>query len=331
MQKVLITGANGFLGKEVTKILVKQGFGVRCAFRQAKHPEFVNVLYESCLVGDIDITTKWQQALQNIDTVIHLAARVHVMKETEMDPLLEFRKINVEGTKRLASQAAAAGVKRLIFISSVKVNGEKTLEGPFTEESTPKPCDPYGISKWEAEQELQRCSEKTGLELVIIRPPLIYGPGVGGNFLRLLNWVNKGFPLPLKRVNNARSLANVGNVADFILLCVKHNQAAGHTFFVTDGKDMSTSELINQLAEIMNRPSRSFSFPSGLIRTMAHLMGKGAEVERLLGSLQIDDSKARELLGWKSPVSVKEGLSQTVDWYKNTYPNQGKPNSSRPA
>ena len=316
MNRILVTGANGFVGTALTRMLAEPGNNVRCAFRRQRPDNSDNAFYESVIVGDINEETKWSNALQNVDSIVHLAARVHVMDETDPDPLAAFRKVNVNGTKKLAYEAAKSGAKRFIFMSSIKVNGEATKEHPFTEEDTPAPGDPYGVSKCEAEQTLLNISKETGLEIVIIRPPLIYGPGVGGNFIRLLNWINRGIPLPLKSVDNRRSLVFVDNVADIIIRCINHPNAPGQTFFVSDGEDLSTPKLMSKLANAMKRPSRLVPFPPSVLLMIAKSIRKGDVAKRLLGSLQVDSGKANRILGWSPPISVDEGLSRTVTWYK---------------
>jgi len=251
----------------------------------------------------------WGKVLVGVSTVVHLAARVHVMHETETDPLTAFRAVNVGGTLKLARQAAAAGVKRFVFISSVKVNGESTSSGKaFTELDAPNPQDAYGQSKHEAEQGLRQLSADTGMEVVIIRPPLVYGPGVKANFAALMRAVQRGWPLPLGAVHNQRSLVALSNLVDFIVTCLTHPAAANQTFLVSDGEDLSTPDLIRRMARAMNRPARLLPVPVWALQAVALLLGKGDAVQRLCGNLQVDISKARKLLGWNPPVSVDEGL-----------------------
>jgi nucleoside-diphosphate-sugar epimerase len=247
------------------------------------------------------------------DCVVHLAARVHVMNDAVPDPLAEFRAANVELTVHLARQAAQAGVHRFIFISSVKVNGEETAaDRPFTANDTPQPQDPYGVSKMEAEQALRSLAAQIGLEVVIIRPPLVYGPGVKANFAALMRAVQRGWPLPLGTVRNQRSLVALDNLVDFIITCITHPQAANQTFLVSDGQDISTTELVRGMARAAGVPARLLPVPVWVLQAGAALLGKGDAVQRLCGNLQVDISKARRLLGWVPPISVDEGLRRAM-------------------
>ena len=303
--KLLVTGATGFVGRRVCKFAEKI-FSVRPAMRNSGNTA------DGIAVGDITPKTDWSRALEGVDGVVHLAARVHVMDDSEKDPLVAFRRVNVDGTVNLARQAARAGVKRFVFVSSVKVNGEATFPGQaFTPEDPAAPQDPYAISKQEAEDELHRLAAETGLEVVIIRPPLVYGPGVKANFLRLMKAVYKGFPLPLGLVRNKRSLVAIDNLVDLIITCVKHPAAAGQTFLVSDGQDLSTPELIRKLAYAMGRPARLLPVPPGLLRLGGKVTGKTAEVERLIGSLQVNIGHTCDALEWRPPVSVDEALLET--------------------
>lgn len=257
--------------------------------------------------------TDWARVLeQGVDVVVHCAARAHVMHDELANPLTEYRRVNVQGTENLARQAAAAGVRRFVFISSVKVNGEATQPGqPFTPADAPAPQDDYGLSKHEAEQALWQVARDTGMEVVIIRPPLVYGPGVKGNFARMVQWVRQGVPLPLGAVHNRRSLVALDNLVDFITLCAspeRSPQAANQTFLVSDGDDVSTTELLRRVAHAYGVPVRLLPVPVGLMRGAARLLGKTAVADRLLGSLQVDASKARDLLGWTPPVTMHEQL-----------------------
>ena len=308
----LITGAGGFVGKALCAALSKptRDCVVRTALRchRAGSDSF-----EGVIVGTIDAETEWSEALQGTDTVIHLAARVHVMKEVAKEPLTEFRCINVAGTLNLARQAAAAKIKRFVFISTIKVNGEHTDSGqPFTEVDTPNPQDAYGLSKHEAEQGLRQISAETGMEIVIIRPPLVYGPRVKANFAALMRAVQRGWPLPLGSVHNQRSLVALDNLVDFIITCITHPQAANQTFLVSDGQDLSTTELVRGMARAAGVPARLLPVPVWALQAGARLVGKGDAVQRLCGNLQVDISKARELLGWVPPVSVEEGLRRAM-------------------
>lgn len=318
MSKILITGATGFVGRELCSRLQTEGRDIRCAVRH------VSSLQNSVVVGAIDADTEWAEALKGIDTVVHLAARVHVMNESASDPLAEFRSVNVDATLNLARQAAAVGVKRFIFLSTVKVNGEETtLDHPFTEQDAPHPQDPYGISKYEAEEGLRRVAEATGLEVVIIRPPLVYGPGVKGNFESMMRWISKGVPLPLGSITNQRSLVALDNLVDFIITCIDHPAAAGQTFLVADGEDLSTTELLCRVGQAMGKPARLVPVPVCLLKFGARLLGKQAVAQRLCGNLQVDIAKAREVLGWTPPVSVDEGLKKAVNGTQITADKKG--------
>lgn len=247
--------------------------------------------------------------MSGISTIIHLAARVHVMHDTAADPLAAFREVNVDTTLQLASQAAAAGVRRFVFVSSVKVNGESTAIGrAFAETDAPAPQDAYALSKWEAEQGLRQIAASTGMEVVIIRPPLVYGPGVKANFAALMRAVQRGVPLPLGAVRNLRSLVGLDNLVDFIITCAHHPAAANQTFLVSDGADISTPDLVRAMARAAARPARLLSVPVGVLASLASLLGKRAAVDRLCSSLQLDISKAHELLQWTPPVTLEEGL-----------------------
>jgi nucleoside-diphosphate-sugar epimerase len=288
---LLITGGSGFVGQALVKRLGGQSVTI------AKRADW----------------EVWHKLLVDIKNVVHLAARVHVMHDTEANPLAAFRAVNVDGTLKLARQAAAAGVKRFVFISSVKVNGEATLAGqPFTEQVVAAPQDSYGVSKMEAEQGLQQIAANTGMEVVIIRPPLVYGPGVKANFSALMRAVQRGWPLPLGAVHNQRSLVALDNLVDFIVTCITHPQAANQTFLVSDGQDLSTTEVVRGMAQAAGVPARLLPVPVWALQAGASLLGKGDTVQRLCGNLQVDISKARNLLGWVPPVSVEEGLRRAM-------------------
>ena len=267
------------------------------------------------LVSELDCTTDWSQALQDIDVVIHAAARTHIMQKEALDPLAEYRRVNVEGTLNLARQAAAAGVRRFVFISSIKVNGENTALGcAFTAQDTPAPKDAYGISKTEAEVELKQVAWETGMEVTIIRSPLIYGSGVKGNFASLISLVKLGMPIPLGDVtNNRRSLVGLDNLVDLILVCAFHTNAANQTFLVSDGVDLSTSELLYKIGKSLGRPVCLFRVPAGLIAILLGLVRKKGFSQRLLDSLQVDINKTCNLLDWKPSVSVDDGLRRALE------------------
>ncbi|MCG2758770.1 MAG: SDR family oxidoreductase [Desulfobacteraceae bacterium] len=373
--KVLVTGANGFIGQALCKRMLADGYQVRGAKSREQRAESregraaLPSGVEGVLVGDIGPETDWSEALDGIEGIVHLAARVHVMHESAADPLAAFREVNVEGTKCLAIAAANAGVKRLVYISTVKVNGERTrysgqwsvvsgqgkngdqwsvvsgqektevtpVEFPwgspiqlgkevrgegelkefFSEKDIPEPRDPYGISKLEAEQVLRDVAADTGMEVVVLRPPIVYGPWVKGNFLRLLKLINKGIPLPLASIKNRRSLIYIGNLVDAIVNCMTNPNAAGKTYLVSDGDDVSTPELIRRIAYSMGRPPRLYFFPTKFIQLAARLSGKSAIVDRLVSSLSVNISKIKHDLNWNPPYTMDEGIRETVCWYKS--------------
>ncbi len=315
-QRILVTGATGFVGRSLCESLLLHDIELRGTVWTAEPPTNLQLGVQAAPIESIGPDTDWSVALNGVETVIHLAARVHVMDETCGDPLTAYRLVNVAGTENLARQAAAQGVTRLVFLSSVKVHGEETGI-PYTEQLSPAPQDPYGVSKLEAEKILHKISAETGLEVVIIRPPLIYGPRVKANFLNLLKIVDKGLPLPLASITNARSLLYLGNLIDAIVRCIDHPQAAGQVFLVSDGEDVSTSELIRRVATALDRPARLLPFPPSLMRLAGKLTGKSMAVDRLLGSLVIDSGKIRRELGWTPPYTMADGLAVTAKWYKN--------------
>ena len=312
MTRVLVTGASGFVGGALCAGLASLGHEVRAAVR---NPEIFSIGgCDVMKISSIDSDTDWAVCVADVDVVIHLAARVHVMTDKASDPLAEFRRTNTAGTENLARQAARAGVKRLVYVSSIKVNGEAT-EGAakFSESDVPNPQDPYGVSKYEAEQALHRIAAETGLEVVIVRPPLVYGAGVKGNFAQMLKVLVKGIPLPLASVNNRRSLVYVGNLVDALILCAKHPLAVGQTYLVSDGDDISTPDLLRQLGVAMGHPARLLPCPATLLQLLGRMVGKADQVERLLGSLQVDSGKIRRELGWKPPYTVSRGLQVTAE------------------
>jgi UDP-glucose 4-epimerase len=313
---VLVTGAQGFVGLPLSTSLVKLGYQVRGAVRGRSQ---ANAGQETVSVADINGDTVWAEALVDVAVVIHLAARVHVMNETAADALSAYRKVNVEGTLNLAKQAVQAGVKRFIFISSIKVNGEGTVLGyPYHEEQAPAPVDAYGLSKYEAELALQQLAKDTGLEVVIIRPTLIYGPGVKANFKAMVRCLALGIPLPLGGIHNQRSLLALDNLIDLIQVCIAHPAAAQQTFLASDGVDMSTPELLTAMAIALGKPAKLIKLPERLLMTAAKLLGKQAMAQRLCGSLQVDSCKARELLGWQPPISVQEALHKVAVAYRHS-------------
>lgn len=309
---MFITGATGFVGQALLREALLRGLHVRAGVRQPTPG--VGQQVEFLPVGDIGPDTNWQVALQDMHTVVHTAARVHVMNDKVADPLAEFRRVNVAGTLNLARQAAAAGVKRFVFVSSIKVNGEATMPGrPFRPDDRHIPVDPYGLSKYEAEIGLQAISAETGLEVVTIRPPLVYGPGVKANFAAMVRWLNRGWPLPLGKVeHNCRSLVAMDNLVDLLLVCTTHPAAAQQTFLVSDGEDLSTTGLLRRIAQALGKPARLLPVPVALLNLGASALGKADVAQRLLGSLQVDISKNAQLLGWRPPVSVDEGLKKVT-------------------
>jgi len=308
--QLLITGASGFVGKSLCEELRREEHTVVAAVRSTNtHVDNV----ERIATGSIDEVKDWSVVLRDVDVVVHLAARVHVMNDKAVDPLLEFRKVNVDGTLNLALQSAKAGVKRFIFISSIKVNGESTILGkPFTEDDVENPEDAYGISKFEAERGLLLIAEQTGMEVVIIRPPLVYGAGVKANFASMMRAIKHGIPLPLGAIHNKRSFVYVGNLVSLIMRCIDHPSAANQVFLVSDGYDLSTTELLCSCAEALKVKARLLAAPQGLIEACGALLGKRDVAHRLCGNLQVDITKARTLLGWTPPVSVMDGLKATV-------------------
>ncbi|MGH8436288.1 MAG: UDP-glucose 4-epimerase family protein [Pseudomonas sp.] len=312
--KALLTGCTGFVGRPLLARLSTDGFSLVACSRTSISE--LPASTTNALISTIDGVTDWQAALAGVEWVIHSAARVHVMNDQSADPLAEFRKVNVEGTLNLAHQAAAAGVKRFIFISSIKVNGEGTPVGsPYIADAQPAPADPYGISKMEAEQGLRGIAAETGMEVVIIRPPLVYGPGVKANFFSMMCWLKKGVPLPLGAIHSRRSLVALDNLMDLIVTCIDHPAAANQTFLVSDGEDLSTSQLLRRMGQALGRPARLLPVPAWMLESAAALLGKKAIAQRLCGSLQVDIGKTRELLGWSPPVSVDEALRKTAEHF----------------
>jgi len=308
---VLLTGATGFVGGAVLRYLRDQGHAVTVAARASS--KVADDALKVIRIDELDGQTNWRAGLENIQVVVHSAARVHVMVERDGDPLGAFRKVNVEGTLNLARQAAKAGAKRFVFISSVKVNGEATLEGrPFTADDTPAPTDPYGISKREAEDGLRQLARECGLEVVIIRPVLVYGPGVKANFQAMMRWLVKGVPLPLGCIDNRRSLVALDNLAHLVMTCTTHPAAANQTFLVSDGEDLSTPELLRRMGQALGRPARLLPVPALLLRLAATGLGRRALGQRLCGSLQVDMEKTHRVLDWRPPVSVDDAFALTA-------------------
>ena len=311
--KVLVTGASGFVGSALCAHLVAEGHVVRGAVRNTVKNPLQGVDYQ--VISGLNIGANWREVLTDINVVVHCAARVHVMNEASIDPLTAFREVNVKGTSCLAEQAADRGVKRFIYISSIKVNGETTSGLPFNADDTPAPKDPYGISKWEAEQVLRKIAKKTGLGVVIIRPPLVYGPGVRANFLKLMQVIMSGMPLPLGAIDNRRSMVALDNLVDLIENCLNNPHAINQTFLVSDGEDLSIKSLLKRTGKALGRPVRLVPVPISLLWAMARILGKSSFAQRLCGSLQVDISNTRDRLGWSPPVSVDEGLHKTAVYF----------------
>ncbi|AZP73106.1 SDR family oxidoreductase [Pseudomonas poae] len=312
-QSVFLTGATGFVGGAVMRRLVADGARVTAAVRNGAvdFDEDVEVVHFDSFDG-----ANWYQSLMGVDAVVHCAARVHVMSDTEVNPLAAFRKVNVEGTLDLAEQAAQAGVRRFVFISSVKVSGEGTRLGkPYAADDTPAPSDPYGVSKLEAELGLLALAERTAMEIVIIRPVLVYGPGVKANFLNMIRWLDKGIPLPFGAIDNRRSLVALNNLVDLIVTTISHPAAANQIFLISDGEDLSTTQLLRRTADALGKSARLLPVPSWILSGAAKLVGKGALSQRLCGSLQVDIQKTRTLLQWTPPESVNDALKAVAVQY----------------
>jgi nucleoside-diphosphate-sugar epimerase len=304
MKKVLITGANGFIGRALCLEFARMQYEFLGAVRAAGNESRAGIS-----VGEVDGNTDWSRPVGGVDSIVHLAARVHLTRDVAVDPLREYRRVNVEGTVNLARQAARAGVRRFVFVSSIKVNGECTQpERPFAFNDIPAPTDPYAVSKYEAEQGLRELALESGMDVVIIRPVLVYGPGVKANFDAIMRWLYRGFPLPLGAVHNKRSFVGVRNLIDLIITCLQHPAAANQTLLVSDGEDLSTTELLRRLARALGRPARLLPIPARILMNGASLIGKQAVMQRLCNSLQVDITKTRELLAWSPPATVEEGF-----------------------
>ena len=311
---ILVTGATGFVGNALVRRLATDpactGLVAAVRRKSESQPEGVRQVQ----VGDLLPTSDWDLALQGVDAVVHCAARVHVMKDDAKDPMQAYREVNVNGTLNLARQAAQVGVGRFVFVSTIKVNGEATQPGqPFTADDVPSPLDPYGVSKLEAERGLREIEAETGMEVVIVRPPLVYGPSVKANFAAMMRWVARGIPLPLGAIHNARSMVALDNLVDLLVACLKHPAAAGQTFLVSDGQDVSTTELLRRTAQAMGKKALLLPVPASMLELGATLLGKRAVAQRLCGSLQLDIAKTRRLLGWNPPLTLDQGLKKAVE------------------
>jgi len=318
MTRFAVTGAHGFVGRALCAALVSRGFPVTGIVRRPEPlaPGVVPWVFDGRDFAGI--ADAWRVSGPACDCVIHLAARVHMMQESAADPLAEYRAANVDGVLRVAEAAVQAGVKRFVFVSSVKALGDADRGVPWREDDAPLALDAYGTSKREAEQALLDFGRNRALEVVIVRPPLVYGPGVRANFLRLLGVVGKRLPLPLGAVTARRSLVSVQNLVDALIVCARHDAAPGKIFHVTDGVDLSTAELVRTMGRMLHRPARLIPVPPVLLKLAGRLTGRSAEVNRLISSLQIDSSRIRTELGWQPPLTVEQGLQETVLWYSST-------------
>ena len=311
---MLITGATGFVGRALlNRFQADSSLGrPHLALRSDPSNGFESI--NCSVVGNINSQTDWRDVLRGTDIVVHLAARVHVMDDASDNPLMAYRDVNVGGTLELLRQSARAGVKRFIFLSSIKVNGEETIDGnKFSEDSAPNPMDPYGVSKFEAEEGIKDFCKEVGMEYVIIRPPLMYGPGVKANYRKLLDVIYRGIPLPFACIHNRRSMLALGNLVDFLSVALTHPRAANQTFLLSDGEDLSSKELVEKISVAMGKRSRLIPLPVSMLKLIGTLFGKSPAVSRLLGSLQIDSSKAREYLSWTPPLTTQEGITLTVN------------------
>ncbi|OGW39374.1 MAG: NAD-dependent dehydratase [Nitrospirae bacterium GWC2_56_14] len=312
---ILVTGANGFIGRALSKRMIADGWLVRGAVRSADRAAQLPPGVEQVLIGEVGPGTDWSSALAGIETVVHLAARVHVADRWTEDSSEAHRLVNLAGTERLAHQAASHGVRRFVFLSTVKVHGEESPV-PYDEDAPCMPRDPYGASKLEAEKVLRTIGRETGMQVVILRPPLVYGAGVKANVLRLMTIVQRGIPLPLASVNNRRSLIYLGNLTDAIVVCATNAKAAGRTFLVSDDEDVSTPELIRKIAYSLERPVRLVPFPIPFMRLLGKLTGRSQSIEKVVGSLVVDSGRIRRELNWKPPFTMAEGLKETADWFR---------------
>ena len=318
MPCVLITGADGFVGKALCEEMVSRGWKVRASVRSRNQIRSISQEIEVIETGSIGPDTDWNNALNGVESVVHLAGRVHVMEDSSSDPLSEYRVVNTAGTDCLAKASAGKGVRRFIFMSTVKVNGEGREE-PYTEGDIPAPVDPYGKSKWEAEEKLKVIACETGMEAVIIRAPMVYGPEVKANFLKLLSAVDKGIPMPLEGINNRRSMIYIGNLVDVIMTCLIHPGAGQKTYLVSDGEDISTPELIRQIAAALGKPVRLFYLPLFMLRFAGIITGKSQAIDRLTGYLSVDTLKIKKELNWNPPFTLDHGIKNTAEWFNKMH------------
>jgi len=313
--RILVTGADGFVGNTLCPYLETKGHSVRRAVWKIKDrfsPE-----HNWIETGNIGTKENWSETVRDVHAIVHLAGRAHILHETAVDPLAQFRQVNVEATRRLAQAAAETGVKRFIFVSSIGVTGDHTLPGQVvTEETPPAPRKDYAISKWEAEQALQEIASQSTLEVVIIRPPLVYGPGVKGNFLRLLKLIDRRVPLPLGSIQNQRSLISVTNLADFITLCTIHPDAANETFVIADGQGVSIPTLIRRIAYHLEITVMLIPVPKTVLLGVARVFRVKHSLDQLVNSLVVDATKAKKLLGWTPVTTMDEELAKTTQWFR---------------